>query len=378
MDLESPETVSAPAKKSTRGKGRGGRFFALDRDVWARLWKVETVNRLNLVTAYLVLLAGTGSDHQLTKWSAKAIEEYVGIGKPRGQAAIEELVKHKIISRTEQSTRLSPQYRLAPLDREADPIFLPVQLITGLAAEASMLRRIREIGDPLLLRMLIDLYGMVQIDAAHGIPLSRLRDGSWDDDIEGVKLFEMGANTVWALECGTFQRASGDWASIHKTSGKEPWSAFWERVANLKKIGALVTEYWIFDSTSLDAEPLFPVDPANPYGQGNSGDAQTMTSYLFQASAALAGDRTYYLERGAGKILVPLPGHHSMPGLHGVAKLRVEPDTPGRRRAYALRMNQIEGYRNALGTLINDAIAGNYGRPLVPSIPKSTEDVQGD
>src|SRR3546814_9048293 len=66
-----------------RGKGRGGNFLAIDRSAWERLWQVETGNRLNLVTAFIVLLAGTGSDHQLTKWSAKACEQHTGMGKPR-------------------------------------------------------------------------------------------------------------------------------------------------------------------------------------------------------------------------------------------------------------------------------------------------------
>ena len=150
--------------KHERGAGRGSLFFALDRALWLRLWTLETVNRLNFVIAYLVLLAGTGADHRLSKWSAKAIEVYVGIGKPRGQRAIQELVDHGLIEHTEASTRMAPQYRLPALDPDADPIFLPVQLITGLAGETPILRRIRETGDPLALRMLIDLYGEIQVD----------------------------------------------------------------------------------------------------------------------------------------------------------------------------------------------------------------------
>ena len=52
--------------------------------------------------------------------------------------------------------------------------FLPVALVTGLAAEASILRRVRETGDPMLLRMVIDLYGQVQLDATYGVPVAAL------------------------------------------------------------------------------------------------------------------------------------------------------------------------------------------------------------
>lgn len=58
--------VAESGEKLQRGKGRGRLFFALDRTLWPQLWSLETSNRLNFVAAYLVLLAGTGSDHQLT------------------------------------------------------------------------------------------------------------------------------------------------------------------------------------------------------------------------------------------------------------------------------------------------------------------------
>ena len=50
---------------------------------------------------------------------------------------------------------------------EPTPIFLPVGLVTGLTgADTSMLCRMRETGDVLALRLLIDLYGEVTLDAA--------------------------------------------------------------------------------------------------------------------------------------------------------------------------------------------------------------------
>src|SRR3546814_16477936 len=93
-------------------------------------WQVETGNRLNLVTAFIVLLAGTGSDHQLTKWSAKACEQHTGMGKPRAKVAIDELIQPGFVARTERSTKLYPQYRLQPLPIASAPNFLPVALVT--------------------------------------------------------------------------------------------------------------------------------------------------------------------------------------------------------------------------------------------------------
>src|SRR3546814_17761834 len=83
----SPEAESVGVDR-IRGKGRGGNFLAIDRSAWERLWQVETGNRLNLVTAFIVLLAGTGSDHQLTKWSAKACEQHRSEERRGGQECV--------------------------------------------------------------------------------------------------------------------------------------------------------------------------------------------------------------------------------------------------------------------------------------------------
>src|SRR4051794_27978064 len=87
------------APRHLRGIGKGSNFMVLHRPVWKKLCEAKTTNRMNLVTAFLVLLAGTGSDHRLTKWSAKACEEHAGMGKPRAKHAIEELIGLKLVKR---------------------------------------------------------------------------------------------------------------------------------------------------------------------------------------------------------------------------------------------------------------------------------------
>lgn len=361
MDVSEPEKI-----KLVRGKGRGSRFFALDREQWPRLWTLETVNRFNLVATYLVLLAGTGSDHQLTKWSTKACEQYVGIGKPRARLAIEELIRHGIVSRTDSSTQAMPQYKLLPLDREANPIFLPVQLVTGFNGEASILRRLRETGDAFLLRMLIDLYGQLETDAAYGVPINAFRR---NPSHPARKLFEVGANAVWAMELGTSQTVNGDWIQLHRvkpSKNVDAWHLLWERISLLVKIGAIWFEPWVFDGDALDAEPLLPVDPNFQFSdhQKDGEREAAVTRQAYEASVELAGERTYLIDRAEGDILIPLPCHHRPPEIRGVVRMRVEADSIGRRIAYAKRMNLIESYGEAFVSLRNDAQAGRYNRPV--------------
>lgn len=356
-----------------RGRGRGGNFLAIDRLAWDRLWEVETVNRLNIVTAYIVLLAGTGSDHQLSKWSAKACEQHTGMGKPRAKVAIDELIAHGFVARTESSTKLHPQYRLQPIPLDSDPIFLPVALITGVEAEASMLRRVRETGDALLLRMLVDLYGLVQLDATFGAPISGLSQTA-PKDYPARKVFEIGVHSIWALRLsGGSKSASGDWAVRHRGKGRsndDAWEDFWARVAILEKIGAIWYEAWIFDGPEVDAEPLFPVDFAALYHRTEGDDATQLTNIMLDAAANLSEERSDLLGRYSLDLLVTLAHHRRAPGIRGVARMRIEADTPGRRLAYYKRRTQIEIYEAGFRQIALDALRGEYSRPMNTAMPQ--------
>jgi hypothetical protein len=115
------DAAAEEKKANVRGVGRGSRFSVLERGIWNRLWEIDTDNRLNLVTAFLVLLAGTGSDHRLTRWSAKACEEHAGMRKPRAKRAIDELIAGGLVEHVETSTPMAPHYRLPAVARAADP-----------------------------------------------------------------------------------------------------------------------------------------------------------------------------------------------------------------------------------------------------------------
>jgi hypothetical protein len=355
-------------EQKLRGEGRGSNFFALGRDVWEALWAVPTTNRMNLVITYLVLLAGTGSDHRLTKWSAKACEDHVGLGKPRAKAAIDQLVECGMIARTPASTRNMPQYELPALPLEADPIFMPNALVTGLASEASMLRRLKEAGDPLALRMLVDLYGLVCLDATHGIPLEMLRGGLPEDEAPNAKqIATVGAHSVWALHEGNWRHAAGDWRERHRVAsarGKDEWVGFWSRLELLTKIGAVWFEPWLFDSDAIDADPLFPLDQTGFYNVQSLEDEARLTKLAAEAAQALVGDRTYLFDHHDATYFVPLNLHRQAPALRMVARLRVEADTPGRRRSWAQRRKLIEGYLGGFHMLLKDATAGHFDKPM--------------
>jgi hypothetical protein len=372
LEDSDPAAAESGVADRVRGKGRGGNFFAVDRGAWSRLWEVETSNRLNLVLAYLVLLAGTGSDHQLSKWSAKACEQHVGVGKPRAKVAIDELIRHGFVTHSERSTKLYPQYRLQAIPLDSDPIFLPVALVIGIATEASMLRRVRETGDALLLRMLIDLYGLVQLDATFGVPISALSQ-TQPADHPARKVFEIGVHAIWALRLGGSKSAAGEWASYHRSKSRSKdgaWEDFWARVAMLEQIGAIWYEAWIFDGAEADAEPLFPVDFAALYHRTEGDDVYQLTIAMLNAAASLSEERSDLLSRYGADMLVTLAQHRRAPGIRGVARMRIEADTPGRRLSYFKRRTQIEVYEEGFTQIARDALRGEYHRPMNTATPQ--------
>lgn len=373
--MESSTTLPANIEetgKHRRGTGRGSHFMVLHRPAWQTICEAKNTNRMNLATAFLVLLAGTGSDHRLTKWSAKACEEYAGMGKPRAKQAIEELIGLELVERTDNATTLMPQYRLPEVPRDDDPIYLPKQLITGLGGATPLIRRLREAGDFLALQMLVDLYGQIETDATHGISIEHFRQGNAEEG-GGTKVCEVGVNAVWAMPVPTVMGGSGDWVVPHRTKDKDPWAVFWDRVELLKKIGAIWFEPWVFEGSALDAEPLFPVDPSVLYSVTAKDKAAELTQLMQDASRLFIGERDYLLERHYGEVLMPLPLHHQAPAIRGVARMTVEADTPGCRMAYGKRMSVIERATKALQLLVQDMSEGTFNRPVQYLRPMEAE-----
>lgn len=263
---------------------------------------------------------------------------------------------------------LRPQYELPELPREADPIFLPVGLVTGFGGETPMLRRVRETGDPLLLRMLVDLYGSLDVDVTMGVPVTQLYAGATTEgETPSRKLASVGAHAVWSLHRGTWRGGSGgSWASRHsvKEKGKTSWEPFWARLDLLKQIGAIYHETWVFDGAALDAEPLMPLDISGMYAVAEPEPEALLTRTAFEAARALMVEREYIMDNSGADFFLPLTLHRQPPVLRDVIRLRAEADTPGKRLAWRRRESLVRQHIAAFDRLKADASEGIFDRPL--------------
>lgn len=366
------DSDSAPTRR--RGEGRGGRFFVLGRAVWDALLTAPTGNRMNLILVFLVMAAGSGADQRLSKWSAQACETYLGMGKPRARHAIDELVTAGLVERTPDATPARPQYRLPDVAAEEDPIFLPVQLITGLAAETPMLRRVRETGDADALILLIDLYGQVQCDATHALPIACL---SQHPAQPAHQVIERGVHTLWAVTPPQPGRmcAAGPWTRVQEDLD---WDDFWIRIDLLRSIGAIRFEPWLFESDADDAEPLFPLDFTILTGADLTDDVSRLSATLIAAARELTRQQPQLPETYRDHHLIPRTAHQPAPAVVAVAKPRIEPDTPGARLSWRRRMELIEAQEAALSGLVRDLVGGVGSRPIGAPRPAPSQVLLSD
>ncbi len=328
--------TAAPTAAPTLAGSVAGRFMVVPRDHWEALWRIDTVNRLNLVAAYLVLLAGVTSATGLTRWSALACERYAGIGAPRARQAIAELIDGGLVSRLAAPPGEGPLYRLA--ERGRIGIFLPLSLV--LAQEAgSLLRTLRETGDALLLRMLVDLHGLVRPDPVFGMKLEALRQGR---DTPSHPVAGGRGHTVWQLGRHHELVAAGPWVDIHAPAGGEgepDRAPFWRRLKRLQALDLICFETWVFDGPALDAEPLFPLP--GPVEAPCRAAVLQLDELRRRAVGALSGIAEGAAPAPGDPVHVLRPEHCQMPVLRGVARLAVTPATPGLRRAMEQRLDLI-------------------------------------
>ena len=188
-----------------------------------------------------------------------------------------------------------------------------------------------------------------------------------ESDEHDRKISEMGANAIWSLGYGTTIYAAGDWAAQHYVKGpnkQASWHLFWERLNTLQKIGALMFEPWLFDSAALDSEPLFPVYIKDLNRSEVSENVKILNSLITQAVEALVGERNYLIDQNSDRYLVVMPTHHGRPAIRNVARLRVEPDTPGRRASFGRRNELVDRSIQQYRQLVLDIDSQNFSRPI--------------
>jgi hypothetical protein len=321
---------------------------------------------MNLLMTYFTLQAGTGADHRQTRWSAKACEEKLGVGRPRATQAILELIDAGLVEIAPDATPARPKYLMKPPSNTANEIFLPMQIVTGFEGGEPLFRLLRESNNLLLVNILIRLYADTQLDVAFSAPLGSIRTTQKDETTKAEKVFERGVHVIWRLAETEVWRVDREW--MRQCYGKpkltnDEVKAFYEALNQLVKIGAIKIDPWVYAGQSSDAEPLVPF--AN-----DEADRQVDLSWsIHDAVDALLGEQQYIRDRYADDFLLVLPAHAAPPNIVGTVKPSIEADTPGRRRMYARKLEITKHFAEEMRVAASNFRAGNYGKAVQLSPP---------
>lgn len=357
-----------------------GNFFAVDARTWAKVCALG----MNEAVAYLVQARGTGRDNCTTSWSVESIERYTGISRHRAAAAVKKLVAERLSRLLRGGTKpkyeltpyAAPQIARSPLSApeqcavnlivagkqlttqserqaayravskgwmlrengqfsirpdpkpDADLIWLPNELVTGVVGKIPPLELVRQTQDSMTLRLFIDLYHDHYLREEGGIS----RQIVWRE----FDRFEVGNQaqfTVWGF------RASGDWVrwgngitephrrekltKEEEAAGKNPAIDFFRRTSELSGLGLIEWMPHLVESAKESGEIIHPL------GLGPSGSIEDrLGRAACEAAKALLteGQRGWAVENGI-QMLVPVLRHIANVQLVGIARLRYRPHT---------------------------------------------------
>jgi hypothetical protein len=282
-------------------------FFAVGRDTFIN----ATALGINPATAFLVLARGSQRDNSSTSWSAQATSTRVGMRWSTAKAAITRLQSAGLVDLDDDSPLTRPRYSLA---KEGDLIWLPNALVDGVGNEIAPVTKMRESQDPMLLRLLIELYGEQNLREDGGISPKVIWQ-AYDREL----MADRRSFKVWQFTLRVRQAAWGTVTSPHRQDGEHPGGELWRRFTVLEQLGLIEWVPYLFEGP--DGEPLHALHLG-----GNDLERE-----LYRACTAAAERRLndWQLERAesSNSPLVPVSAHMEQVTMIGIVRLRYRPDT---------------------------------------------------
>lgn len=222
-------------------------------------------------------------------------------------------------------------YRTRRYDEEAaikpDWIWLPNSLINGIAEEVPPVELVRQTGDVLTLRLLVNLYGAHRLHEDGGIHFRRIRE-----QYDRHQIGQRGQYVVWGFVPKTtiawkdtsfvaphFREANED-----ESQQKDAWEKFstcWNR---LKNLGLIELVAHLIHTDSDEGEIIHPM------ARGRTGQEieRAVSAAAQQAAEAMLTEEQVAWSRKHGfTTLAPVPRHIEDVQMVGIARLRYRPWT---------------------------------------------------
>lgn len=302
-------------------------FFAVSSDVWPRACQLG----MNPAIALLVLARGTGKDHRTTHWSAEAISTRTSITWRRAADAIKALEGPGLITRQKAGSR--PRYRLDlgghRNQKDVPLIWLPNTLVDGPSGGAAPIERVRQTGDLLTLRLLVDLYQHHAILDDLGVtrgaiyePYTRHRVGAYAE-FEVWGFAPKGHQTVVpnhpiAHPFNITKHVDGDMVKTKFDNER-----FWQSVRGLGTLGLIEWVPVLWEHEGLDAEPIHAL-----HWQSRIEAERRLHATALEAAQAMVtpGQMQWAVDQGS-TFAVPVLRHLTKVALIGIVRLTHRPHT---------------------------------------------------
>jgi len=293
-------------------------FFAIDRQTWERALELG----MNPACLFLVMARGTWRDNSSTKWSVNSLEKYTGIGRRRGKDAQARLIKHKIIKKEKGGKH--PKFKLSKKCKDDALIWLPNELVTGIENAVPPLERVRQTGDVLCLRLLIDFYFINSPVDDGGIPRDCVFQAYERKDIS-----ETGNMIVYGFDRNVFT-CYPDHPVVEPhllCNGNDRCQDFWDRLYTLIDLGLISFVPFLVESEDKDSEFIHPL--IDPY----TGDCELVERARYQAVEMIG--ECYQYEAENFDYVVPVVLHRKNNTVAGIGFLKYRPKTSLTAAGYA-------------------------------------------
>lgn len=197
---------------------------------------------MNAACLYLVMAMGTDRTGVKTAWSCNALEVRTSVSKRKAKEAQACLLKAGLIQQTKAGKH--PRFNFV-LQNDSEKVYLPSEFIDGAADEIPPLELMRQGGDVMALRLLVDLYSVTNF----------ADDGGVQTDIvyqsyESEKLADVGELTIWGFDIGQLTAYGGrPIISCHVPGRSDSeWNEFWGRLRAFQGVGLCHFVPVLFDS----------------------------------------------------------------------------------------------------------------------------------
>jgi hypothetical protein len=289
-------------------KGQRGNFFAIDKNQWSGVCELG----MNAALLYLILARGSDKQNVHSNWSANALERYTRVARRRAKAAKETLLTSDYVKVLRGGKY--PKYELprSPnFQEKQDEIWLPNELVTGADGEVTAIERVRQTGDVMRLRLLVDLYHRQNLVDDCGVA----RDCVYES-YKRKRIAESGIYTIWGFK-GHVMNCSPQNEAVapHHVDDSE---YFLERFNTLRDLGLVQVTPYLCESNRPDAEIIHPLVSVF--------DGDDLSCALNDVLFKLLPDQ-YHEELWNHGFVVPVPRHIGEVAVVGIAQTRFRPKT---------------------------------------------------